>query len=247
VVIVNERLARESWPGQDPLGKRLLIGSLGAHTALTVVGVAGDVRHLGPAVPPRPEFFQPYFQSSFSFTAVVVRTGGDPHGATPLVRARLAELDPLVPISNVAAMSEHLQDAVARPRFLSVLVGGFAVLALLLAATGIYATMARAVTERRQEIGIRIALGARPADVFGLVLKSGVGLTALGAAIGLAGATLAAGAIRSELFETGPLDPLAFGLAMAVLCLVAVAAVYVPARRSTRIDPIETIRQRGGM
>jgi ABC-type antimicrobial peptide transport system permease subunit len=107
--------------------------------------------------------------------------------------------------------------------------------------------MARAVTERRQEIGIRIALGARPADLFGLVLKSGIGLTALGAAIGLAGATLAARSIRSELFETGPLDPLAFGSAMAVLCLVAVAAVYVPARRSTRIDPIETIRQRGGM
>jgi predicted permease len=243
VIIVNERLAHESWPGEDPLGKRLLIGSTEGRVTATVVGVAGNVRHLGPATPPRPEFFQPHSQASFSFAAVVVRTAGEPKSMTPAIRARLAELDPLLPISEVATMEEHLRDAVARPRLLSALVGGFAAVALLLAAIGIYATMARAVTERRREIGIRMALGARPVDVFRLVLKSGVTLTVFGAAIGLSGGALAARAIRSELFETGPLDPMAFGSATLALCLVAMAAVYIPARRSTRIDPVETIRR----
>jgi hypothetical protein len=240
VVIVNERLARESWPGEDPLGKRLLIGS--GRAAAIVVGVAGDVRHLGPGVPPRSEFFQPHFQMSFPFAAVVVRTAGDPKSMTAAVRAKLAQLDPMMAMSDVATMDEHLRDSVARPRLLSALVGGFAVIALLLAAIGIYATMARSVTERRQEIGIRMALGARPADVFRLVLRSGATLTLLGAAIGLAGGALAASVIRSELFETGPFDPLAFGSATLVLALVAIAAVCIPAHRSTRIDPIETIR-----
>jgi putative ABC transport system permease protein len=243
VVIVNERLARESWPGEDPLGKRLFIGSTGGRVASTVVGVAGDVRHLGPGVPPRPEFFQPHFQTSFPFAAVVVRTAGDPKGMTAAVRARLAGLDSSLPMSDVATMEEHLRDSVARPRLLSALVGGFAAIALLLAAIGIYATMARSVTERRQEIGIRMALGARPVDVFRLMLRSGVTLTAIGATIGLGGGALAAWAIRSELFETGPLDPLPFALATLTLCLVAIAAVFIPARRSTRIDPVETIRQ----
>ena len=238
VVIINERLARESWPGADPLGRRLII----ARVPMTVIGVAGDVRHLGPGVPPRPEFFQPHFQTSFPFAAIVVRAAGDPKGMTSAVRAKLAELDPLLPMSDVATMEEHLRDSVARPRLLSVLVGGFAAIALLLAAIGIYATMARSVAERRQEIGIRMALGARPTDVFRLLLRSGATLTVIGTAIGLVGGALVALAIRNELFDTAPLDPLAFGSATLALCLVAMAAVYIPARRSTRIDPIETIR-----
>jgi putative ABC transport system permease protein len=242
VVIVNQRLARESWPGEDPLGKRLLLGNPGGRLGMTVVGVAGDVRHLGPGIPPRPEFFQPHFQTSFPFAAVVVRTAGDPKGMTSAVRAKLAGLDPSLPMSDVATMEEHLRDSVARPRLLSALVGGFAAIALLLAAIGIYATMARSVSERRQEIGIRMALGARPADVFALVLRSGATLTVIGTVVGLAGGVLAALTIRHELFEIGPLDPLAFGSATLALCLVAMAAVYIPARRSTRIDPIETIR-----
>src|SRR6516225_7924057 len=135
VVVVNERLARDAWPGQDPIGKRLKFNPSDV-AWMRVVGVVGDIRHNGPASPPRPEVYQPHSQRSFPSMAFVVRTAGDPHAIVPSLRRALAELDPVLPLANAKTMDEHIGRAVAKPKFFSSLVGAFGLLAVALALVG---------------------------------------------------------------------------------------------------------------
>ena len=240
VALVNETFARDAWPGQDPVGRRFRPD--GADGWTRVIGLVGDIRHLGPSVPPRPEFYLPDSQRSFAFMAFVVRTDVEPHALVPSIRRAAAELDPNLPLANVRTMDEHVQRALARPRFLSVLVGAFGVLAVTLALIGIYAMMAWAVSERRQEIAIRMALGARRSAVAGMVLRKALVLSGAGILAGLAGARLAAGTLGGLLYGIQPTDPLTFGVTALLVGLVALAACYVPARRAIHIDPVALLR-----
>lgn len=240
VALVNESLARQQWPGEDAIGRRIRFDDDG--TWLTIVGVVGDIRHLGPGVPPRPELYQPSTQRSFPFMAFVVRTVGDPYAAVATIRRAAAELDPALPLANVNTMDEHIARALARPRFVSTLVTSFGLLALMLAVIGIYGVMSWSVSERRREFAIRLALGVRAPVLLGVVLRKALLLAALGISAGLVGAWMATSPLRGLLFGVGPTDPAAFVVPVALIVLVALAACYVPARRAIRVDPVTLLR-----
>jgi len=241
VVVVNEQFAREAWPGQDPIGRRLKFDP--SDTAWTrVVGLVADVRHFGPASPPRPEVYQPDSQRSFPFMAFVVRTEADPASVIPSLRRTAAELDPTLPLAGLKTMDEHLQRSLARPRFLSTLVTAFGALAVTLALVGIYAMMAWSVSERRQEFAIRLALGARGSSVMQMVLRRALGLAGAGILAGLLAARAASGVLTGMLFDVRPTDPAAFAATAAIVAVVAVAACCVPARRAIRVDPVTLLR-----
>jgi putative ABC transport system permease protein len=240
VALVNETLARQQWPGEDPIGRRVRFDDEDAW--MTVVGVVGDIRHLGPAVPPRPELYQPSSQRSLPFMAFVVRTSGDPHAAVPALRRAAAELDPALPLANVKTMDEHIARALARPRFVSTLVTAFGALALTLAIVGIYGVMAWSVAERMREFAIRLALGVGGPALVRSVLGKALALAGAGILAGLAGARAATGVLSGMLYGIAATDGVTFAATAAAVALVALAACYVPARRAVRADPITLLR-----
>jgi putative ABC transport system permease protein len=240
VVLINQTLAQREWPGQDPLGQHMRVGADGSW--MTIVGVVGDIRHMGPAAPPRPEFYQPYTQRSFSFMAFVVRTRHDPALVVSSIRAEIMRLDPAQPISNVATMDEHVDRALARPRFMSTLIAVFGALALGLSIVGVYGVMAYSVTQRTREIAIRIALGARTTTVVGMILSKTARLTMVGLAIGVTGAVALSRLLSGLLFAVRPSDLATFFIASLVLGAAALAAGAIPAIRATRIDSIEVLK-----
>jgi putative ABC transport system permease protein len=240
VALVNETLARQQWPGEDPIGRRVRFDDENAW--MTVVGIVGDIRHLGPAVPPRAELYQPSSQRSFPFMAFVVRTAGDPYAAMPTLRRAAAELDPSLPLANVKTMDEHIARALARPRFVSTLVTAFGALALVLAIVGIYGVMAWSVSERMREFAIRLALGVRGAALVRVVLGKALVLAGAGIVAGLIGARAATGVLSGMLYGIKATDALSFAASALAVVLVALAACYLPARRALRADPITLLR-----
>jgi putative ABC transport system permease protein len=235
VVLVNETLARQQWPGQSPIGRRVRFGL--EEPWLTIVGVTADIRHLGPAVPPRPEIYKPASQRSFPFMAFVVRTTAEPYAMVPSIRRVVAELDPTLAVADVKTMDDHIAHAVARPRFVSTLVMGFGLLALTLAVIGIYGVMAWSVAQKQREIAIRMALGAETASVLALVLRKAALLASVGIAAGLLLTPLATQPLRSLLFGVAPGDPLSLAASALALALVTLAAALIPAVRASRIQP----------
>jgi putative ABC transport system permease protein len=241
VVLVSEAAVRRFWPDEDPIGKRIRLGSP-EDGWRTIVGVVGDVRHGGPAEEPRPEVYVPVRQSAFPFMQFVVRTRQEPMALAPAVRAAVAELDAELPLSDVRTLEAVVASATARPRFLSTLVGVFAALALLLAGVGLYGVIAYMARQRTRELGIRMALGAQPEDVLWLVLGSGMRLAVLGVGLGLLAAWAASRVMGSLLYGVSATDPLTFGgLALLVLG-VTLVATWLPARRATRVDPLVALR-----
>ena len=240
VVLINQTLAQREWPGQDPIGQHMRVGADGSW--MTIVGVVGDVRHMGPATAPRPEFYQPYTQRSFSFMAFVVRTRHDPASVASSIRSEILQMDPAQPISNVASMDEHVDRALSRPRFISTLIGVFGALALALSIVGVYGVMAYSVTQRTREIAIRIALGARAASVIGMILSKTAQLTIVGLAIGVTGAIALSRVLSGLLFAVRPWDLPTFLAASLLLGAAALTAGAIPAIRATRIDSIEVLK-----
>ena len=241
VVMVNETFARQHWPGENPLGRRIRIGRDQA-ASLSVVGVVGDIRHLGPATPPRPEFYQPVGQASFSFMTFVVRTHAAPGAVVPAIRAAVARLDPAQPISGVSTMEEHVARALSRPRFMSTLIGCFGVLALALSTVGVYGVMAYSVTQRSREIAIRSALGATGRNVLQLVLSKTMWLAASGIAAGLAGSAVLSRALGGLLFGVTGTDAGTYAAVVVLLVAVAFVAAAIPAWRATRIPGASVLR-----
>jgi putative ABC transport system permease protein len=242
-VIINEALAKKAFPGENPLGRILYCG-FDSMNPMTIVGVVGDVREYGPATAPSPEIFMPYEQHprpSASLT-VMVRTGGDPALLTEVLRKKVRERSADVPV-KFTTMEATLAQNVAGPRFRSLLFAVFAGLAVCLAMAGVYGVMAYVVGQRLNEIGLRMALGASPANVLGLVMKQGLALAAAGLVLGLAGAFAATRLLTSFLFEVKSGDPLTYLGVAALLAAVAMAASYLPARRATKIDPLDALRQ----
>ncbi len=240
VAIVNRTLASREWPGLDPIGRRIRTSDEGPW--MTVVGMVADVRHLGPSSPPRPEFYQPHTQRSFSFMVFVVRTGHDPAASVPLIRDAILRLDPSQPISRVSTMDDHLARVLSRPRFIFTLVAAFGALALTLSVVGIYGVMAYFVTQRSREIAIRMALGARAGQVVTMIVRRTAYLAGLGVAAGLVGALLFTRTLSGLLFGVTASDPSTFAGAAVLLGAAALAAGAIPAFRASRIDGVDVLR-----
>jgi putative ABC transport system permease protein len=238
-VAINESLARKYWPNEDPLGRRISLDE----TTFTIVGIVADIRHRGPDRPPDEEMYLHYRQYPERGTAVVVRSASaDAASLAPAVREALREVDPRLPLANVTTMAELEADAVSQPRFVTLLVGLFAAVALTLALVGVYGVLSYAVAQRTSEIGLRMALGATRADVLRLVLVDGLRMVGVGAVIGVAGAAAAGHAMRTLLFGVGAVDLPTLGATVALLVAAAAIACAAPARRAIRIDPMEALR-----
>jgi putative ABC transport system permease protein len=252
VAVIDENFARHFWPNQEPIGQHVAIDTIPNVKPLaprwrTIVGVVGHVKHYGLDVEGREQIYFPHAQPLFgTFSpremALAVRTSLDPVGVTSAIREQVAGHDPELALYNVATMDQLVSRAVAQARLNLSLLAGFAALALALAAVGVYGVMAYAVTQRTHEFGIRIALGATPADVLKQVIWEGGRLAALGLMLGLLAAIPLARLMRSLLFGVAPSDPVTLLLAGAVLAVVAVLACYIPARRATRVDPMVALR-----
>lgn len=241
-VIINETMARDWWPGQSAVGKRI---QLEKTPWFTIVGVVADVRQMGIDLPVKAEMYLPYRQmktGGYKPRDLVIRTAGDPLQLVPAVRREVHALDSEQPVSNVATM-EQLLDEESQSRSVGmILLVAFASLSLLLAVMGIYAVLAFYVTHHRREIGLRMALGAQRRDILGLVLKKGMGLVLTGVAIGLLGAFALTRLMSNLLFGVTPTDPTTFAALALFLAAVAFLACYLPARWATKVDPLVALR-----
>jgi len=246
VAIINETMARKFWPNENALGKRFRVNpTSGSSPLFQIVGIAGDVKQMGLDVPAKEEMYFPYWQAQGNYmvpSTLVIRTNGDPASVAGAMRQVVWSMDASLPVSDVMTMDDVLHTELKPRRVQAVLLGGFATLALTLACVGIYGVMAYLVGRQNHEIGVRMALGARRADVLRLILGRGAKLTTTGAAIGIIAALLSTRLMRSLLFGVSPFDPLTFAGVALLLMLVALAACYVPARRAMRVDPMVALR-----
>jgi putative ABC transport system permease protein len=246
--IVNEAFVRHYFPNEEPLGRRLKPGPPGRIwknqrlTSFEIVGVVRDVKFGGLAAGTEPAYYLPAAQAPLADMTVLVRTTNDPKSITTAVRQAVWSIDPNQPIANVNTLEQIVSDSIAQPRLNMVLMMLFGSLALLLSAVGIYGLLSYAVTQRTQELGIRMALGANVGDVLKLVLKQGMLLAVIGEAIGLAGAFALTRLLRGLLFGVTPTDTSIFAAVVAVLTLTALLACYLPARRATKVDPLVALR-----
>ncbi len=246
VIVVDEEMARRYWPGMNPVGKR--IGFTGGDTALrTIIGVVGNVRHnpnLGTDL--QPHLYNPLKQSpTFRTLNVVVRTSGDPGALAHRVAVAVSSVDPSIAPGNVSSLERMRWSSMAPQRVTSSMMAVFAIVALVLAAIGIYGVMSYTVAQRTHDIGVRTALGARRVDILRQVLTEAFALVGVGMAIGLVGALGVAKGLQHLLAELSPTDPLAFAIVVAILAFVALLGSLIPARRAAAIDPVQALRVDG--
>ncbi len=241
VVIVNETFARREWPAAPPVGQRIRF--IDSDRWLTVVGVARDAKHFGPADQPTPQAYIPFMQLPQIFTSVVVRANRDALALGPVVREAIWRVDRDQPVWKIRTMDSLVNAALGSKRVLLGLVAAFASVAVLLAGVGIFGVMSFAVTQRTHEVGVRMALGARSSEVLRLIVGQGLRMTTVALLIGLAAAAGATRLIANQLFGVTPSDPVTFASVPLVLGLVAVVACYVPARRASRLDPLVALRR----
>jgi putative ABC transport system permease protein len=245
VALINETMAREFWRGEDPIGRRFTRGGPEEKPEwITVAGIVGNVHQAGLDVPARPEMYLPYQQQDFGYEPeyLAIRTSGDPMSVAEGARQQVWAVDKEQPVAGVMPMENLVEDNLAPRRIQASLLGSFAGLALLLAALGIYAVLSFVVTQRTQEIGVRVALGAEPGDVMRTVLSQGMKLFAVGATLGLAAALALARTLQHSLYGISASDPVSFGGVVILLAGVTALACYVPARRAMRVDPMVALR-----
>jgi putative ABC transport system permease protein len=245
VVVISEELARQGWRGEDPLGKHIKRISAGqSFPWLTVVGVVKDVKEdrFNFRIN-RPVWYLPYEQNGNAQPLdLLVKTNGDPSSLTAAIVDAIHAVDPDQPISNVETMQAQLAGVVGTDRFGAVLMGSLAALGLTLAMIGLYGVMAYSVSKQTREIGLHVALGARPQEILQMVLGRGARLLALGLLLGLLGSLLLTSYLSGVLYGTKPGDPLIFGMVSLVLASVGLTACYLPARRATKVDPMVALR-----
>lgn len=237
ILIVSDLLVRRVFPNEDPIGKRLIM-SFG-NQPFEIIGVVGDVRHRALESQPRPMMYMPHCDRSMN---AVIRTQNDPASLAGAVRNEVRQIDSDQPVAAVKTMEQWMATSVAGPRYRTTLIGLFALLALVLASTGIYGVMSYSVTQRTHEIGVRMALGAGQFDVIRLVVQQGMLLVLLGVALGLMGAFALTRVLATLLFGVTAKDPLTFVIVSVLLAFVAFIACYIPARRATRVDPLIALR-----
>jgi ABC-type antimicrobial peptide transport system permease subunit len=239
VLVVNQSMARRYWPDGQAVGKQLL---LGGQAPFQVVGVVADVRHNGLAASEAAAIYVPHSYFPRANVNLFVRTASEPLSMVRAITGAIRELDREQPIADVATMDQVISRTIANPRLLSWLLAGFAGVALALAAIGLYGVISYVVGQRRKEIGVRIALGARRADVVGMVVRDGMTLAALGVALGLIGSAAATRALASQLFGVTTTDAATFVSVPLVLIVTALIACLAPAARAARTDPMVALR-----
>jgi putative ABC transport system permease protein len=244
VVVVNQALAKRFWTG-SPIGRRVNPGFADPKVWFTIVGVVEDTKNAGMDKPAGPElYFQARQVNQFlgSNVSFVVRAANDSASLESPIRSAIRELDPSLPVYNLWSMNEVVSKSMVQPRFLALLLATFSGIALFLAAIGIYGVMAYSVAQRTQEIGVRMALGARPLHVLRLVFGQSLGMLLIGTVIGLAGAFALTRLMRTLLFEITATDPLTYVTVIGLLTVVALLACYIPARRAAKVDPLIALR-----
>jgi putative ABC transport system permease protein len=244
VIIINETLARRFFPEGDAIGKHLTIDSPvpGEPTPLEIVGIVGNVKHSGLERESGPQIYEPYLQHPYPGMTLVVRASPDPMSLATAIRSELRALEGNLLISGITRMEDRVAGGARSRRFNTLLMAVFAAVALTLAAVGLYGVLSHSLSQRRQEIGIRMAMGARSRDVLKLVVGQGMKLSLIGVAVGLSGAFGLTRLMAQLLFEVRPTDSLTFALGAAMLIAVALVACYIPARRATKVDPVVVLR-----
>ncbi|GAC1646557.1 MAG: hypothetical protein NVS9B15_04690 [Acidobacteriaceae bacterium] len=242
VIIVSHSLAQRFWATQDPLGKRLNLGSPDKPDMWQIVGVVGDVHSFGIAERLHDDIYRPFAQVYFPMMAFTVRTKGSPQSLIPAAKAAIWKLDPRQPFYKIITMDELASQSLALRRVSMVLLASFSAVALILASVGIYGVLSYSVSRRTREIGIRTALGAEPREVLSLILKDGLRMVALGLFIGVAAALLLLRFVSSLLYGVAPTDPISFAGSAVLIIAVAFSACYIPARQAANLDPVTTLR-----
>jgi putative ABC transport system permease protein len=247
VAVVNETMARQYWPGQNVIGRRFKMGDPNEDVPwISIVGVVADVRQMGLDEPIKAEMYFPYSQVDaqpwFAPRDLAIRTTGDPLKLVDSVREAVRSVDPDQPISNVALLSDLFGEEAAQRRMGMILLSAFAVLALILASLGIYGVLAYFVAQHRNEIGVRLALGATPLRMLWLVIRKGMGLTLVGVVLGVFASFGLTRLMRSLLFGVGATDPLTFAAVPVVLLVVSLLACWIPAKRAAKVDPMTALR-----
>ncbi len=243
VVIINQTFAHTFYENESPIGRRIQPGMSGPFC--TIIGMVEDVKNAGIDRATGSELYLPYLQKQGSGTNdayVVLRSNGDPRSLASAVRQEVQAIDPTIPVSRVRLMDDVLSSAQSRPRFLTLLLTLFSGIALIIATVGIYGVISYSVARRSKEFGLRMALGARPANILGLVLKQGVLLTSIGVVVGVVAALILTRLMTSLLFAIKPTDAITYLGVSALLAAVAILASYIPARRATQVDPIKALR-----
>ncbi|MDP9323694.1 MAG: FtsX-like permease family protein, partial [Acidobacteriota bacterium] len=241
VAMVNATFARKYFAGQSPLGKRVRFGDSGDDW-ITVIAVVGDSRNVGLHEPPTPLLYLPYHRFPLAFMAFAIRSTASTAAIASLARTAIRNADPELPMDTIQTLSDVLKESVAEPRFRTLLLGAFALMAVILAAVGVYGLISYSVAQRTREIGIRMALGAQARQVMLPVLREGLRLALAGIAIGLAGSVAMSRVLNDFLFGIDATDPLTYGVVALLLLAVAVLASYIPSRRALRVDPITALR-----
>jgi len=248
VTIINEAFARRYFPNENPLGRKLELSAPARIwkgqrlTSFEIIGIARNLKSAGVKAETEPSYYVPTTQAPLADMLVLVRTQGDPVAVVPALRNTVWAIDPNQPIADIKTMNQILSDSIGQPRLNMLLMGVFGALALILAAVGIYGLLSYAVTQRTQELGIRMALGAQVKDVLKLVLKQGMTLALIGEGIGLVAAFVFTRLLRGLLFGVTPTNATIFIAVFQLLTVVALIACYFPARRATKVDPLVALR-----
>jgi len=244
--VMSDTFARQFFPGEDPLGKRIQSGistwDNEDSKMSEIIGVVADIHNRGLDAQPKPVYYLPQSQIPFNELALVVKTSNDPHSLMNSVTREVQAMDSEVPVFGVKTMEEYVSSSVAAPRFNTTLLAIFASVALVLTVIGLYGVMSYSVAQRTNEIGIRMALGAQARDVLGLIVKDGIKIVGVGLSLGIGGALLLTKLLESLLFGVTTRDPLTFIFIAGLLSLVAMLACCIPALRATRVDPLEALR-----
>ena len=243
MTVINQAMARRYWPNENPIGKQLLIPS--QRVPATIVGVVADMKHSSLREVPGPEMFEPYTQDvwpSIALMEVVIRTQAPPDTVIGAAREAIHQIDPGLPLAKISTMEAIKNNSMAGERFSMLLVCFFGAIALLLAAVGIYGLISYSVGQQTREIGIRIALGAQREHIFGMIIRRGLWLSALGILLGVIAALGVSRFLASFLYEVHAADPVIFASVSAFLAVVSLGACFIPARRASAIDPMEALR-----
>jgi putative ABC transport system permease protein len=241
VAVIDETFAKQYFPGEDPIGRGIGMGN-GTDGFYEIVGVVGSVKYEGLDTIPRPTMYAPFSTDLFGTMWMMVKTAGDPRDFAPIARQVVRELDPTIPAASLERLDVVITESVAQRRFSMLLLAAFALVALFLAAVGLYGVVAYAVSLRTQEIGLRMAIGAQRSDVLRMVLGGGMKLAAAGVVLGLLAALWLARFVATMLFGVTPFDPVSYSVTAAILLSVSALACYVPARRATTVDPLVALR-----
>jgi predicted permease len=241
VAVINETFARQIYPGDNPIGRKFIL-NLGNEKPHEIIGVVGDVKLATVEGEVRATTYLSSRQYAFGLMNFVVRTSGDPARLGPSAVQVIRQIDPLLPVAAVRPLEDVFAESIARPRLTATAMGVFAGAALMLAALGVYGIVAYSVSQRSREFGIRVALGARPAQIVTMVVGQNLRVVVVGLALGLLIAIPATRLLRGLLYQVGPNDPIVFAGIGSLLAAVAVIASYLPARRGTQVDPVVTLK-----